>query len=94
MEILNPVTVNGNRFHWHGNEGSAEISDLGINHFERVYDDACDEGITIAGKREEVVFVVTKTDFNDDDVAGWHLESINRRTGRLDGRFKVLIIND
>ena len=100
MAVLNPIRVDARRFHWYKDkakdeaDGSACISDLNLKDFERVYDDACDVGITIVGKREEIVFVETKTDYNDGDIAGWWLESVNRKTGRTDGRFKVLIIND
>lgn len=94
MAILRPICVDGKRFHWEGNHGVAELSDLGIKYFGRVYDDACDEGVTVQGQWEEVVFVVYGADLNGNEVAGWHLKSVNWKTGRTDGRFKILIIND
>lgn len=93
--VLNPVHVDARKFFWHGNEGSQEISTLGRDfRFERVYDDACDVGLTIVDEREAITFVVVSEDRRDGEIMGWHLESINRKTGRQDGRFKVLIIND
>lgn len=52
----------------------AEASDLGNFRIQRLYNDACDEGIAIrshhTGKVEK--FVLTKVDENDGDVIGWH----------------------
>ena len=95
MAVLNPVFVNGKRFHWRGTEGTAEISDLEIKNFGQVYDDAIDEGITVIGNREEVVFVVVRTcrdEFNE--LSHWELKSVDRRTGRVDNRFSLTIFND
>lgn len=94
MTVLTSKIVSGGRFHWHGNEGVAEMSDLEIPGFGQVYDDACDEGLTVIGHRELVTFVVVGTNDNDGEVTGWRLASINDKTGRVDGRFKLLIIND
>lgn len=62
--------------------------------FEQVYNDACDEGITIISQisGQEVVFVVVDRDFNrDNEIEGWLLEAVT--PGPMKGK-KILIIND
>jgi hypothetical protein len=86
----------------------AEISELpsfyrpghfrGSFQFEQVYPDACDVGFTMISDRtgEEVVFAMTSTDMNGDEIAGWRFtptrESV-RRFPRCAG-VSALIIND
>lgn len=99
MAVLNPPVVPARLFSWSGSHGTAEHSTLfgplrEGRTFGRVYDDACDEGLTVQGEIEAVVFAVDRIDENDGDVAGWRLVSISRRTGRPDGRFSLLVIND
>jgi hypothetical protein len=63
MTVLHPAPVESNRFLWDKDSKMflAEASDLGRQPFGRVYDDACDEGLTLVSSRfpgREVVFVV------------------------------------
>lgn len=99
--ILNDTfAIPGNLFDWEGNHGSAEMSTLSRGHtveiLRRVYDDACDVGFVVRGKRESVYFVMTSTqhDHSGEDIAGWGFASFNPKTGRPDGRFTLLVIND
>lgn len=68
--------------------------------FGRVYDDACDEGFVLVSHKtgKEVTFVVDKIDYDasGEDIGGWNLVPINRKTGRIDTSLdlKVLVIND
>lgn len=74
MTILHPPAVQADRFTWTGKVGVAEASDLPA--FGRVYDDACDVGLTVVSTRtgREVVFVVEHTARdNDGDVIEWVL---------------------
>lgn len=76
----------------------AEISELGLREFERIYPDACDEGVTVAGNRHEIAiaFYVEDADMNGDEIGGWRLrptpESVRRVPEVRDVR--MLIIND
>lgn len=99
MAVLNPgygALVDGRQIHWEKNCGTAEISDFGKNfHFDRVYDDALDMGVTVVGHREEVIFVVVDTHYDTErDLTFWSLKSINKKTGRVDNRFELTIFND
>lgn len=56
---------------------SAEISET--HGFGRVYDDSCDDGLTVIGKTgREVVFVVSREQRDaEGDIQSWHLLSVN-----------------
>jgi hypothetical protein len=96
-------------FHWSPEDGlfSQELSSLGVNPrvnaFHKLYNDACDEGITLisATTGVEVDYYVNEIDwmneFNEGrEIAGWNLlptpETI-RKHPRLKNT-RVLIIND
>jgi hypothetical protein len=86
--ILKPNPVSSSRFSWNSEHGEfvAEASDLyrasgGItghtNLFERVYDDACDVGLTIvsAVTGREVVFAVYREVRDPEgEIVCWELE--------------------
>lgn len=102
-KIVCNTEFNVNQFDWSGNTGVQEISVLSHGSrrpvFSRVWDDSCDDGLVVVGKRETITFVVAKTDFVGDtasggEIGGWVLQSINTKTNRVDNRFKLLIIND
>ena len=74
--ILHPAPVSTRQLTYDAakNEFVGDISDT--HGFGRVYDDACDEGLTLVSARtgREVVFVVTRTvRDNDGDVSFWLL---------------------
>lgn len=91
-------------FYWTPEDGlfSQEISSLcddpRVNIFERLYPDACDQGIilisAVSGKK--ATYYVDSTDTHHGEVAGWRLlptpETI-RDQPRLKNT-KILIIND
>jgi hypothetical protein len=84
--ILTPTRVASDRFTYTREGGyTAEVSDLGIAAFGRVYDDACDTGLTLVSQRtgREVVFVVEREDRDaEGDVTLWKLEPADRRLRR------------
>lgn len=76
--ILRPVQVSSRQFSWFNDKRMyvAEISDLG-GRFGRVYDDACDVGLTVVSQydeRDEIVFVVDHTEVKDGDTLWWDLK--------------------
>lgn len=93
--ILTPMRVSTRHFIWFGPENKfvAEISDLGLNFkFERVYDDACDEGLTLVSHRtgDEIVFALNEElKDNDGDVIGWTLKPVSKNVN-----FTITIFND
>lgn len=82
FNLLRPAPVDGTLFSWRGDIGCAEISDLGKGFsFERVWNDACDEGLTlISPSGREVVFSVVEVDTcpEEGDVLAWHLTGATR----------------
>lgn len=65
---------------------SAEMSSL--RGFGRVFNDSVDEGFTIIGNRQEIVFVVDDVQYSDDDnIMFWTLKS-------LTGSYTATIFND
>lgn len=82
---------------------TAEISSLSNGRtravFDAVYDDACDEGFVLVLHKtgDEITFVIDEIDRgSEDDIAGWNLIPINRRSGLRDYTkdFTVFVIND
>jgi hypothetical protein len=74
MAILKPAPVSSRQFDYSHVDGYvAEISST--NGLGRVYDDACDEGLTLVSQRtgREVVFVVDEVERRDGDVLLWRL---------------------
>lgn len=79
-----------------------ELSSLDIRPnqrlFHRIYQDACDEGITLISSRtgHEVDYYIDKIDTDEGDIWGWHLlptpESI-RKVPQAKGT-SILLIND
>jgi len=77
--ILRPLPVKSSQFTWIREERRfvAEISDLG-GQFGRVYDDACDEGLTLVSSqdsgRQDVVFAIDREECDaEGDVLYWDL---------------------
>lgn len=77
MAILHPTPVRTDAFH-RGPDGifAAEHSDLGSPAFTRVWDDACDVGLTLVSHKtgREVVFAISdeKRD-GEGDIMWWDL---------------------
>lgn len=92
MTILKPRPVSSTQFTWVPQSRTyvAEMSDLGG--FGQVYDDACDEGLTLISKHgdREIVFAVEVTAVEDDEIKWWDLVPAN---GKPCG-FNVRVFND
>ena len=78
--ILTPPAVSTENLMWHAETSTfvAEASDLGVG-FGRVYDDACDVGLTLVSRyddRQPIVMVVNHEERDaDGDVQYWDLVS-------------------
>lgn len=75
------------------NQYVGEVSDT--NGFGRVYDDACDIGMTLVNLRtgREVVFSVDREDYRDGELVSWTLVPAGRVAGLLRD-CTVLLFND
>lgn len=89
MTILKPAPVSIYQFSYAAGTAtlSAEISST--NGLGRVYDDACDDGLTVVGTSgKEVVFVVWDvTRDAEGDILHWNLRS-------TDGKYTMVLFND
>lgn len=73
--LLKPNPVSSRQFMWTGNSGVAEMSEL--RGFGRVWNDSCDEGLTVVSHRtgEEVVFAVEHVEVDSEgDIRYWNLK--------------------
>jgi hypothetical protein len=105
--LLNPTAFSTKEFSFKNKLFTAEISTLSQGGkrevFGRVYDDACDEGITLVSEKtgERIVFVVDDIDYNgpisEREVGGWRLkpapEGVRGNRKHL-ADLRMLIIND
>lgn len=105
--LLQPNTFSTKMFSFKDKLFTCEISTLSEGSrrpvFGRVYDDACDEGITLISERtgERIVFVVDSEDYSgsgeDREMAGWRLkpapEGVRGNRKHL-ADLRMLIIND
>jgi hypothetical protein len=73
MSILHPPTTNIRQFHYFDGKLVGEMSST--NGFGRVYDDACDEGLTIESNRtgRQVVYAVDSEIVRDGEIVAWEL---------------------
>lgn len=89
MTILKPAPVSIRQFSFSAalNSFTAEISST--HGLGRVYDDACDDGLTVVGTTgQEVVFVVSDVHRDaENDITHWDLRSV-------DGRYTMVLFND
>ncbi len=72
--ILHPTRVSTRRFTYHEGVFTAELSDLGRDfRFGRVYDDACDVGLTLVSHAtgREVVFAIENEMRGDEGDVLW-----------------------
>ncbi len=95
MTVLKPAPVNMNQLTWLPDERRfvGEISST--NGFGRVYDDACDEGLTLVNPRtgNEVVFAVHSTQYRDGEIIGWTLVSVMHYPARGPRTVPVMTIH-
>jgi hypothetical protein len=76
MSLLKPAPVSLRQFNWHPAERKLTGEISSTHGFGRVYDDACDEGLTVVNPRTgvEVVFVVDYVERDaEGDVRWWTL---------------------
>lgn len=95
MSVLKPAPVSSARFTWVPGDRLfvADASDLPRELFGRVYDDACDVGLTLVSAKtgEEIVFAVDREKRDGEgDLLYWTLAPADGR----DRGFKVRIFND
>ncbi len=82
--IIHPPAVSTAKFTYTDNVFIGEVSELGMDPtrpvFGPVYDDACDEGLTLISHvtGAEVVFVVTHTEYRDGDLLWWDLRAVTK----------------
>lgn len=77
-----PKAYPANLCTWKGKSGVTEISHLAQGDksslFSRVYDDACDVGLTLIGRTREIVFVITEIEKDSEgDLIYYELTSIS-----------------
>jgi hypothetical protein len=91
MTVLRPRPVNATMFHWHADTRTYSIDMSTLGDFGRVYDDACDEGLTLIERHglREVVCVVDREDVVDGEIKGWWLKPL-KYSGPS---FKILVVN-
>jgi len=71
---LHPIPLSCNGMTRHGNDLLVEASDIGFRRLERLYDDACDEGVVLLSPRtgNEVRWYLTQTVTDGEgDVLEW-----------------------
>lgn len=91
--ILHPNPVTADKLLWIPEDRRfvAEMSDIGG--FGLVYDDACDEGLTLVSRRpgyREIVFAVEHEERREGDTLYWDLKPADGKTCG----FTVRIFND
>lgn len=80
FDLLTP-THNAKKFTWHGNNGSADVSDFANDHIvDQCWNDSLDSGLTLYSERtyrfvEFVETGVTK-DPDNDSILYWTLKSL------------------
>ncbi|MDD4110056.1 MAG: hypothetical protein PHS54_00720 [Clostridia bacterium] len=83
---------NAKLLHWVGNRGIAYISDLEGHEYPAfcpIYNDACDEGFGLIGRRRDVIFAVDKTVTDGEhEIVKWILKSIS------EPGFEITLYND
>lgn len=88
MTILSPNPVSIRQFNF-SPAARAFTADISSTHgLGRVYDDSCDLGLTIVGKRDRVVFIVQdEVRDAEGDIQHWVLTSSC-------GRYTLVLFND
>jgi hypothetical protein len=58
-------------------KGVAEASDMGNRHLQRVFDDACDLGFLVEGRRATLIFVMTTiVQDGEGEITGWEYVAV------------------
>lgn len=98
MTVLTPTPVSTERFRYDAANRlfTVEASDIGLGHgleFERVFDDACDVGLSlISAKTGQVIAcAIEHEELREGDTLYWDLRPAERKDRDL---FTVRIFND
>lgn len=96
---LHPTPLNCNGMTRHGNDLMVEASDVGFMRCERLYDDACDEGVVLHSPRtgNEVRWYITETvKDRDNNVVEWKFKPCSESVAKLPNLcgLTLRIIND
>lgn len=95
MAILHPPVTPASQLHWNSRDRTYAGEISSTNGFGRVYDDACDEGLTLIGETgRSVVFVIDHTSRDaEGEVTGWTLRPAVRLTPGFRG-VTLILFND
>jgi hypothetical protein len=90
--IIESAKINANKFRWKNTVGTAMASDLGYRAGQipvhQIYDDACDEGLVVIGRKENKIFKFSRAmKDGEGDILGWLFQS-------SDYKFSLSIFND
>lgn len=89
-KLLPSVPVHdGGKFHWSGNEGTADLSDfVPANLAGRLYADACDVGFYVVSQRtgRKVLFTESDVERREGELVAYHYEA--------DGGLHITVFND
>lgn len=91
MTILKPAPVSTRQLTWVKDDGQW-VGEISSTHgFGQVYDDACDEGLTLVSARtgNEVTFVVDHTEYCNGELLWWKLVPADFKGG-----MSILLFND
>lgn len=93
MTVLRPKPVNGTMFIWHAPTRTYYIDMSQLGGFGRVYDDACDEGLTIISRfgTREAVCAVEDQHVVDGEVKAWILKPVKPKYKGAD--FTIMVFN-
>lgn len=95
MTRLRPAPVSTGQLTYSATENLLVAEASSLPPFGRVYDDACDEGLTVVSAHtgREVVFVVEDTVYSDDgELVCWDLRPAARDL--RDNGFRLRVFND
>lgn len=100
---MNLIEFPSKMFHFDATgHGSAEASDMGNRHLQRIYDDACDVGFTVrSSKTGDIVTYAMSSPFyqgdgEDTELAGWNFEPTSEsiRKHPFCAGTKITVFND
>lgn len=96
MGLLHPPRVSTDRFHYDAATGTfmADASDLSDLRLGRVYDDACDEGLTLVSATTGTELVYAVHQEHRDREGELLFTELRPAPGQTSHRFRMAIYND
>lgn len=90
--ILESAKIQASKFSWNNTVGTAMASDLGYRPghvpVHQIYDDACDGGWVVVGRRENKIFIYQRALANNEgEIYGWLFET-------PEADYSLVIFND